>query len=130
NQTLVGLVLLHDEHLRNPPRKQGYYFLWRLMIDAAQQGKGYGTQAVELVIRHVASRPFAKRLLSSYHPGKDGPAGFYRQFGFRPTGNMIGDEIEIEIPIAQKLRQHQHPSLFGPENQNAVRPTLTTGPWQ
>jgi diamine N-acetyltransferase len=97
--TPVGLLLLHDEHLREPPRETGYYFLWRLMIDAAHQGNGYGRQAVDLLINHVATRPCVARLLSSYISGADGPEQFYRRYGFTPTGNLIGEEIEIAIPI-------------------------------
>lgn len=99
DETLVGLLLLHDEHLRNPPREKGYYFLWRLMIDAAHQGKGYGKQALDLLVDHVSQRPQAKRLLTSYHPGEGGPEGFYRRYGFRPTGKLIGEGIEIEFPL-------------------------------
>ena len=83
---LVGLLLLHDEHLRESPREIGYYFLWRIMIDADHQGKGYGREAVLQVINYVKTRPHAKRLLSSYLPGKGGPEGFYQHLGFTPTG--------------------------------------------
>lgn len=98
-ETLVGLILLHDEHLRTPPREIGYYFLWRLMIDESHQGLGYARQALDLVIDYVSTRPHAKRLLSAYLPGKGGPEGFYQRYGFTPTGNMIGEDIEIEIAL-------------------------------
>lgn len=96
----VGLVLLHDEHLRASPREMGYYFLWRLMIDADQQGNGYGRRAVELVVEYLKTRPHAKRLLSSYVPGDDGPAEFYQRCGFRPTGKIYEGEVEIELPLS------------------------------
>lgn len=96
---VVGLVLLHDEHLRDHPREEGYYFLWRLMIDSAHQGRGYGRKALDLVLEQVRTRPCAQRLLSSYHPGSDGPGEFYRRYGFRPTGKTIEGEVEIEIAL-------------------------------
>lgn len=96
---VVGLLLLHDEHLRKEPREDGYYFLWRIMIDRQHQGKGYGREAVDRVIEYVSNRPCAKRLLSSYLPGEDGPEGFYKSYGFTPTGNKIGEDIEIEFPL-------------------------------
>lgn len=99
DEMLVGLLFLHDEHLRTPPREQGYYFLWRLMIDAAHQRKGYARKALELLIAHVSTRPHAKRLLSSYIPGTDGPELFYLHCGFKPTCNRIGEDIEVEIPV-------------------------------
>ena len=103
DDVLVGLLLLHDEHLREPPREIGYYFLWRMMIDIHHQGNGYGKQAIDLVIKYVSTRPHAKRLLSSYLPGEGGPEGFYLHYGFTPTGNKIGEDIEIEIPLVKNL---------------------------
>lgn len=99
---IVGLLLLHDEHLRDAPREIGYYFLWRIMIDVNHQGKGYGKKSVDLVIDYLSSRPHAKRLLSSYLPGEDGAEGFYQHYGFTPTGNKIGEDIEIEFPLIGK----------------------------
>ena len=99
NDSLVGLVLLHDEHLRTPPQEKGYYFLWRVMIDVAHQRKGYGRQTVDLVLDYVSTRPHASRLLSSYLPGEGGPEQFYKKYGFTPTGNMIEEDIEIEFEM-------------------------------
>ena len=96
---LVGLVLLHDEHLREEPREEGYYFLWRLMVAEPFQGKGYGRKAIDLVVDYVRTRPHAKRLLSSHLPGGDGPAGFYRRCGFRETGKTDHGEVEIELVL-------------------------------
>ena len=96
----VGLVLLHDEHLRETPRERGYYFLWRLMIDAAHQRKGCGKAALDRVVEHVRGRPHAARLLSSYVPGEEGPEDFYRRYGFRPTGNVEEGEVEIEFTLS------------------------------
>ena len=69
------------------------------MIDVAHQRRGYGRQAVDLVLRYVSARPHAKRLLSSYIPGDDGPENFYQSYGFKPTGNMIEEDVEIEFEI-------------------------------
>lgn len=69
------------------------------MIDVAHQRKGYGHQAIDLVLKYVSTRPHAKRLLSSYIPGDGGPEKFYQNYGFKPTGNMIEEDVEIEFPI-------------------------------
>ena len=95
----VGFLMLHDEHLRPEPREQGYYFLWRLMIDASQQGRGFGRDAILLLLRHVRGRPHATRLLTSCRGGAGSPEGFYRKLGFAPTGREEGGEIELVIPI-------------------------------
>ena len=56
----VGFLMLSDQ-----PDK-GEYFLWRFMVDAQHQGKGYGRRALELMIDHVKTRPNAKELFLSH----------------------------------------------------------------
>ncbi len=65
----VGFVMLEDD-----PEKEEY-FLWRFMIDAAHQGKGYGAEAIRLLVEHVRTRPGARVLYVSYVPGEGSPAG-------------------------------------------------------
>ena len=74
---------------------QGEYFLWRLMIGAQYQGKGYGLKAVELLIERIVNTPNAKTLIASHLTG-DGDAGsFYRRLGFEYTGEMLGDDDRV-----------------------------------
>ena len=58
----VGFVMLYDSHLGAQPPPHDYNEVWRFMIDARYQGKGFGRQAMELVIAHVKTRPNAKVL--------------------------------------------------------------------
>ena len=87
----VGFVMLHDENLTDEPEIKHFYSLWRLMIDAEHQGKGYGPRAVELVIEHVKSNPDATELLVSFIPGDGSPEAFYTKLGFRHTGQFVND---------------------------------------
>jgi diamine N-acetyltransferase len=77
---------------------QGVYFLWRLMVDATYQGKGYGYRAVELLIERIKASPNAKELITS-HLKQDGNAGgFYQHLGFEYTGEVInGDDHVMKI---------------------------------
>lgn len=59
--------------------------LWRLNIDAAHQGKGYGTRAVEAVCAELRARG-ETRAYVTWEPRDGGPAPFYLNLGFRPTG--------------------------------------------
>ena len=69
---------------------QGEYFLWRLMIDAKHQGKGYGFRAVELLIERIKNSPNPRVLVTS-HLKDDGDAGtFYEKLGFVYTGEILG----------------------------------------
>ena len=68
---------------------QGEYFLWRLMVDAKHQGKGYGSRAVELLIERIKDTGNAKVLMTS-HLKNDGDAGsFYEKLGFVHTGEIL-----------------------------------------
>lgn len=83
----VGFIMLDDDDTKL------LYTLWRLMIADGFQGRGYGKRAVELLIDYVRTRPGATALMTSWVPGDDGPAEFYRKLGFEPTGEM--DEGEV-----------------------------------
>ena len=75
--------------------EQGEYFLWRLMIDAKHQGKGYGARAVRLLIERIKSTPNGKVLVTSHLAG-DGDAGqFYRKLGFEYTGEILGGRDRV-----------------------------------
>ena len=84
--TPVGFVMLEDD-------QSAYtYTLWRFMIDAAHQGKGYGRRAIERVIEHVRTRPAAIELLTSVVRAEGGPGPFYEQLGFTYTGDISEGE--------------------------------------
>ena len=61
------------------------------MIDARFQRRGFGKQALELVVEYVKTRPSAKVLSTSCVPGKGSPEAFYKKMGFTPTGEMDED---------------------------------------
>lgn len=94
-ETPVGFVMLSDDD------KAPEYFLWRLMIAAEQQGKGYGRRAMEQLIAYVKTRPNATELLVSYVPGDGCPRDFYRGLGFEDTGRTEGDEVVLRLPFSQ-----------------------------
>ena len=91
----VGFLMLHDEHLLEHPRQEGFYYLWRLMIDSRFQGRGYGRLAIEVLVRHVHSRPQAQRLVTSCLPAPGSPLPFYLKVGFSETGEVVDGEIEL-----------------------------------
>lgn len=93
----VGFVMLHDETLLEEPEVAGYIYLWRMMIDARHQGKGYGSEAMKAVADYARTRPDATRIVSSYVEGDHSAAGFYERVGFKKTGEIVGGETEIEL---------------------------------
>ncbi|OKK14695.1 acetyltransferase [Streptomyces sp. CB00455] len=72
--------------------------LWRLNIAAAEQGKGYGRFAVLAVAQEVRRRG-AKHAYVTYHPGPDGPEGFYAGLGFRRTGESSGGQAVAALAL-------------------------------
>ncbi len=98
-ETPVGFIMLADD----PDKPE--YFLWRLMIDAHQQGKGFGRRAVQLLIDHVKTRPGATELLVSYVPGEGSPRDFYLKLGFQDTGRVEESEVVLRLPLSPSASQ-------------------------
>jgi len=89
----VGFVMLYDDP--DVPR----YFLWRFMIAAEHQGKGYGKAALDRLVEYVRTRPNATELQASYVPGDGGPGPFYGKYGFAETGEVMHGENVISLAL-------------------------------
>lgn len=94
----VGFVMLNDPALCAAPENPHYY-LWRLMIDQAHQGKGYGHAAVERLVEHVRTRPGASELWVSHTIGVDALGRFYGSLGFRYNGEEDDGELVMIRPL-------------------------------
>lgn len=101
DDALAGFVMVWDESLRVPRPAAPNLGLWRLMVDARFQGKGIGRAALEQVIAHVRGKGVSSRFVTSYVPGPASPEPFYSKLGFRPTGEMDGDEVVLELLLAK-----------------------------
>ena len=95
----VGFVMISDGIPPGNPELIGPYYLWRLLVDVAHQGRGYGTQALDLVCDHVRTRPGATVLMTSAGPGDDGPTSFYLQYGFTLTGDVADGEPLLRLTL-------------------------------
>lgn len=93
DETPVGFAMLYDE-----PEKSEY-FLWRFMIDAHYQKLGFGRQALQLVIKHVRTRPNATEFFLSYVPEEGGPKEFYESLGFLHTGEEDDGELVMRLAL-------------------------------
>lgn len=89
----VGFVMLQLD------KKKPEYSVWRFMIAAGRQGRGYGEAAMRRVIEHVRTQPGARELLLSYVPGEGSPEGFYRRLGFEPTGEVADGEVVMRLGL-------------------------------
>lgn len=67
--------------------------LWRINVDADDQGRGIGTFAVQALADEARSRGLS-RLYVIWEPGELGPEQFFLRFGFAPIGEtQYGETI-------------------------------------
>ena len=95
DEVLVGFVMLRHEAMppTAAPSVVQRVSVWRLMVDARFQGRGFGRRALELVLEEVQRQDLYRSLELSYAPGIGSPEGFYRKLGFSATGEMRRGEI-------------------------------------
>jgi diamine N-acetyltransferase len=91
DEVLVGFVMA----FRDPPNE---FWVWRFMIDAGQQGKGYGRRALDLLVEEARVDGVSEMKLS-FHPGDNSPRGFYASFGFVETGEVDGEEVVMRLTL-------------------------------
>ncbi len=89
----VGFMMLEDDAAKQK------VFLWRFMIDARYQGRGFGRRALERVIAHVRTRPGAVGLETSCVPGDGSPCPFYERMGFAYTGAEEDGERVMRLEL-------------------------------
>lgn len=66
----------------------GTYYLWRFMIDARYQGRGYGRAALDLLLMDLRARPNARYITLSHVPGNGVAGALYSSLGFVYTGEV------------------------------------------
>ena len=98
-ETPVGFVMITDGVPPGHPEFEWPYYLWRLLIDAGHQRRGYGTAALDLFVEYVRRRPGAVELVTSVVPGEGSPMSFYERSGFHPTGGMLDREHVYVLPL-------------------------------
>ena len=103
--TPVGFLMIGydvDDSYEDPPQiAYGNYSIWRLMIDAQYQHRGYGRQAISLALDFIRTFPCgsAKYCYLSYEPENEVARKLYAQCGFRENGEMDEDEIVAVYPL-------------------------------
>ncbi|WP_314422312.1 GNAT family N-acetyltransferase [uncultured Microbacterium sp.] len=80
-----------EEHFRS--------VLWRINVDADDQGKGVGRFAVEQLVEEASARGF-DHVNVIYEAGEDGPEAFFLRVGFTPVGETEYSEVIAQIRVA------------------------------
>lgn len=77
------------------------YDIWHMVIDAAEQGKGYGSEALDQVIAYIRTKPFGEssRVALTCHRVNHIALDLYARKGFAATGAVYDDEIELAMTV-------------------------------
>ncbi len=91
DETMVGFTLYGIDE------EDGEFWIYRIMIDEKQQGKGYGRQAVQLVIDDIEKRKAEGQhgISLSYEPENHVAKRLYESIGFREEEGLIieGEQV-------------------------------------
>ena len=87
------------------------YYLWRFMIDKAEQGKGCGQAALAEIIRYFRALG-ADRILLSTEPENERGLHVYHKAGFRETGCIDCGEAVLRLWLEKKTKKEQHKFLW------------------
>lgn len=80
-----------EEHFRS--------VLWRINVDADDQGRGVGRFAVESLVEEARARG-VDHVNVIYEAGEGGPETFFHRVGFTPVGETEYGEVIAEIRVA------------------------------
>ncbi len=70
----------------------GNHWIYRLMIDARHQGKGYGVKALAALLEHMAGIPECGDIYLGVYPENTRAHALYHRFGFRETRRQDGKD--------------------------------------
>jgi len=91
---MVGFTMFaFDEEYEDPDDR---YWLWRFMIDESLQGKGYGTAALQVIIKYFKDSG-ANNIRLSTKETNTNALSMYRKAGFCDTGEMNDEEIVLKL---------------------------------
>lgn len=95
NDKMVGYVMVIYDY--DVPE----YDIWHMMIDEAEQGKGYGREALDRVMEYIWTKPFGDSDRIALTCNKDNAIAkkLYESRGFSPTGHEDEDEMELVTTI-------------------------------
>ena len=95
DDTMVGYVMVIYDH--DIPE----YDIWHMMIDESNQGRGYGSAALDRVLAYIRTKPFGSSDRVALTCSKDNvhALNLYKSKGFAETGAVYDDEIELSLTM-------------------------------
>ena len=77
----------------------GNYWIYRLMIDARFQGRGFGTAALQAIVALMRTLPGCSSIVLGVVPANAGAARLYRRGGFKERGDELDGETVMVHPL-------------------------------
>jgi diamine N-acetyltransferase len=83
------------------------YWVYHLMIDQKEQGKGYGKEALEEILRQIKTDTSRHKIYLAVNRDNAAAIALYSSFGFTSTGELYGlfpgsSQIDAEFWKSQK----------------------------
>jgi diamine N-acetyltransferase len=97
---VVGFLMYCPE---NDPPDPGLFWLFRFMVAAEHQGKGYGASALRLALLEMKAAG-ATRVRTMHKPSNSTASRLYQRHGFVEIGVLPDGDIELELPIEEPMQ--------------------------
>lgn len=93
NDSVVGFMLLKEN------MEDQRLDLWRIMLPPENEGKGYGTAAVKLMIHYAKESERHKSIGLLCGPNNQNARHIYDKLGFQPTGEICYGDVEMRLDL-------------------------------
>ena len=77
------------------PEELDGYWIYRIMVDKAFQGRGIGKAASKLMLDEMAKLLHAEKIVVGYHPENLNAHNLYASLGFTDNGDRFGKEMAV-----------------------------------
>lgn len=91
DKTPIGFLMYCMDSIDNE------YWIYRVMIDTKYQSKGYGRQAMELLINRIKEDKEHRVIYISFEPENQWAKSMYESMGFTPDGRIVEGEIVYKL---------------------------------
>lgn len=79
----------------------GHYWIWKLMVDGRQQGKGYGRATLTRLLEHLRNAGTSQVIMISWTPDNTVAERPYLSMGFQKTGEFKDGEVVGRLDFRQ-----------------------------
>ena len=93
DDAVVGFMLLEED------MEDERLDLWRIMLPPENEGKGYGTAAVKLMIQYAKDYRRYKSIGLLCGPKNHNARHIYDKLGFQPTGEICYGDVEMRLEL-------------------------------